>query len=166
MEHWYLVYTKPQKEKFVIRQVEDRGFEVFYPILQFERGYSRGIRAEPYFPHYVFVRLDLESGFASNLRWLAGVRTIVHFGGGPAVVPDSVVDQLRQRLQPYEHKVLRKSEWLFKPGQRVLVTGGPFAGLEAVFQRGLKSSERVQILLHTLGAWTRTEINGRDIKPV
>ena len=75
MEHWYLVYTKPQKETFVVRQVADRGFAVFHPILQFERGYNRGIRVEPYFPNYVFVRLELESSFSSDLRWLAGVRT-------------------------------------------------------------------------------------------
>lgn len=166
MEHWHVVYTKPNKEGFVIRQLEDRGFEVFYPVLQFERGYNRGIRIEPYFPHYVFVRVDLTTGATSDLRWLAGVRTIVHFGGGPAVVPDAVVQLLRNRLHPYEHKVLRKSEWQFKSGQHLLITGGPFAGLEGVFQQGLKGPERVQILLYALGSWTRAEISVRDIKPL
>ena len=165
-EHWYLVYVKPHKETFVIRQLEDRGFGIFFPVLQFDRGYNRGIRIEPYFPHYVFVRADLDSTLARDLRWLAGVRTLVHFGGGPSIVPDAVIELLRERLEPLQHKVLRKSEWLFKPGQRVLVTDGPFAGLEAVFQKGLRGTERVQVLLHVLGSWTRTEINGRDLKPV
>ena len=165
MPHWYLIFTKPHKETMVVRQLEDRHHDVFFPTLQFERGYNRGIRVEPYFPHYVFARLDLESNHAGDLRWLAGVRTMVHFGNGPAIVPDAVIELLRQRLQPYEHKVLRKSEWLFKPGQRVLITNGPFAGLEAVFQKGLKGSERVHVLLQILGSWTRTEIGTRDLKP-
>ena len=98
MLHWYLIFTKPHKETLVVRQLEDRGFEVFFPTLQFERGYNRGIRLEPYFPHYLFARIDLQSGRTGDLRWLAGVRTIVHFGGGPAIVPDAVVETLRQSL--------------------------------------------------------------------
>jgi len=161
MENWYVIYTKPHKEPLVNRQLEDRDVEVFFPTLQFDRGYNRGIRLEPFFPHYLFVKTDLMSGIMGDLRWLAGV----HFENRPAIVPDAIIDLLRERLQPYEDKVLRRSEWLFKPGQRVIVTKGPFAGFEAIFQKGLNGSERAQILLKLLGSWNRAEINSRDLKP-
>jgi transcription elongation factor/antiterminator RfaH len=166
MKNWYLIYTNPRKERYVVRQLEDRGIEVFYPILQFQRGYRRGIRVEPYFPQYVFVRIDLASACAKDLRWMAGVRKLVHFDGRPAIVPDVVVNLLRDRLSRLEHEVMSESEWRFKPGQRVLVVDGPLSGVEAIFQKGLRSSVRVQVLLHMLGTWTRTEIDGRKIRPV
>ena len=166
MKLWYLIYTKPHKEPLVNRQLADCGVDVYFPTLQFDRGYHRGTRLEPFFPHYVFVQLDMMSNWGGNLQWLVGVRTVVHFAGKPAIVPEAVIDALRQRLQPYEDKVLRRGEWLFKPGQRVLITNGPFKGLEAVFQQGLNGAERVQILLQILGAWTRAEISSYDLQPL
>lgn len=165
MENWYVIYTKPHKEQLVNRQLEDRGVEVFFPTLQFNRSYNRGIRLEPFFPHYLFLKIDLMADPAGDLRWLTGVRTLVQFENRPAVVPDEIIDLLRQRLQPYEAKVLRRSEWLFKPGQRVIVTNGPLAGFEAIFQKGLNGSERAQILLKLLGSWSRAELDSRDLKP-
>ncbi|MEZ4867700.1 MAG: transcription termination/antitermination NusG family protein [Caldilineaceae bacterium] len=164
MEEWYLIYTKPHKEPIVNRQLEDRGVEVFFPTLQFDRGYNRGIRLEPFFPHYLFARLDLRSAGVGDLRWLMGVRTVVHFDARPAIVPDAVIEMLQERLQPYGAKVMRRSEWLFKPGQRVTIVNGPFAGFEALFQKGLNGTDRVQILLNMLGTWTRAEISSQDLK--
>lgn len=166
MKLWYLIYTKPHKEPLVNRQLEDRGLDVYFPTLQFDRGYNRGIRLEPFFPHYLFAHIDMMADWIGDLRWLVGVRTIVHFEGRPSIVPESVIDALRQRLDPYDNKVLRRGEWLFKPGQRVIITNGPFTGIEAIFQQGLKGAERVQILLEILGSWTRTEISSYHIKPI
>jgi len=164
VEQWYLIYTKPHKEPIVNRQLEDRGLEVFFPTLQFDRGYNRGVRLEPFFPHYLFAQIDMLADRVGDLKWLMGIRTVVHFDARPAIVPDAVIEMLRQRLQPYEAKVVRRSEWLFKPGQRVTITRGPFAGFEAVFQKGLNGADRVQILLNMLGTWTRAEISGQDLK--
>ena len=40
----------------------------------------------------------------------------------------------------------------FKPGEEVLIKGGPFQGLNAVFEKELKGIERVSILLKTINA--------------
>lgn len=165
MKAWYLIYTKPHKEPLVNRQLTDWGIDVYFPTIQVERGYQRGLRLEPFFPHYLFAHLDRTALSGVNLQWLAGVRTLVHFDGKPAIVPTAVIAALQQRLQPYERRVLRRSEWLFKPGQRVRISNGPLKGLEAIFQQGLNGSERVQILLQLLGTWTRAEISSHDIEP-
>lgn len=166
MQKWYVMYTKPQKETFVNRQLEDRGVETFFPYLQFDRGYGRGIRLEPFFPHYLFFCAELELPEISMLRWLPGVRALVHVDNQPAVVPDPVIEALRLRLQPLAQRVLHKSEWLFEPGQPVLITGGPFEGLEAIFQRGLSGQERAQVFLQMVGRWTRAEMDIRWLKPL
>lgn len=161
---WYVMYTKPQREALVNRQLEDRDVETYFPFLQFDRGYGRGIRLEPFFPHYLFFRADLASPEVTGLNWLPGVRSIVHVDNHPVEVPEPVIDQLRRRLQPLGKRVLHKSEWLFSPGQTVTITGGPFQGLEAVFQRGLSGQERAQVLIHLLGQWTRTELDIQLLK--
>ena len=43
----------------------------------------------------------------------------------------------------------------YKAGESVMVREGPFSGLEAIFERGLKGSDRVAILLELLGRQTR-----------
>jgi len=166
MQQWHLVYTKPQREPLVNRQLEDRGLETFFPYLQYERGYGRGIRLEPFFPHYLFVKVDLQAKEANGLTWLAGVRSLVNFDGQPVRVPEPIVETLRMRLMPYSDKVLDRVELLFQPGDTVAVTTGPFAGMEGIFQKGLNGQQRVQILLKLLGGWTRVELDAKQIEPM
>lgn len=159
MLHWHLIYTKPNQEPLVNRQLEARDLEVYFPVLQFERGHRRGIGLEPFFPHYLFVKVDLLSSHATGLRWLAGVRKIVEVDNQPVIVPEAVIESLHQRLDPMMKRVLRKSEWLFQPGQKVYITDGPFKHFSAVFQRGLSGEQRVQVLISFLGSTVRTSVN-------
>ena len=166
MNSWYVLHTKPKQEAVVNRQLEDRGLDVFFPTLQFDRGYSRGIRIEPFFPHYLFVNVDLEASEATGLRWMPGVRTIVHFDSQPAAVPESIVEDLRNRLEPFEDRGLRKGEWFFKPGQQLRVTDGPFKGMDAIFQKDVGAQGRVQVLMSVLGQLTRTELLADQLETV
>ncbi|RME59454.1 MAG: hypothetical protein D6790_10665 [Caldilineae bacterium] len=165
MDAWHLLYVKPHKEPQVNRLLQDRGVETFFPIVQIERGYGRGIRIEPFFPHYLFFRADLETPEGAAVRWQPGVRTIVHFGGRPAVVPDEVIAHLQARFVPLQEQVLHPAEWIYKPGQRVEIKAGPFAGLEAIFHRAVKGKDRAVILLNCLGAWNRAEVPLQHIAP-
>jgi transcription antitermination factor NusG len=166
VQQWYVMYTKPHKEALVNRQLEDRGVETFFPFLQFERGYGRGIRLEPFFPNYLFFCANLAQPAVHALRWLPGVRSIVYVDHIPAAVPEPVIQALRARLQPLAHRVLHKSEWLFEPGQPVSIIDGPLEGLEAVFHKGLSGQERAQVMVHWVGRWTRAELDLRLIKPL
>jgi transcriptional antiterminator RfaH len=164
VQEWHLIYTKPHQEPLVNRQLEDRGLETFFPYLQYDRGYGRGVGLEAFFPHYLFVKVDLAAKEANGLTWLAGVRNLVSYDGRPVAVPEQVVAALQARLLPYADKVLDKKELLFQPGDQVAVVSGPFAGLEGVFQKGLKGPQRVQILLDLLGGWTRVDVDARQLE--
>lgn len=158
MQQWHAIYTQPRREVLVNRQLEDRELEVYFPVLQIDRGYRRGIRLEPFFPHYLFVKVDLTSPQAYGLRWLPGIRSIVETDNQPTIVPESVIQMLKQRLDSATKRVMRKSEWLFQPGQKVVITHGPFKGFEAVFQQGLSGDQRVQILLTCMGPAVRLNV--------
>lgn len=164
MRQWHLIYTKARSEVLVQEQLENRDVENYLPLLALDRGYRRGVRYEPFFPHYIFVCVDLQSNEANGLPWLPGVRCIVHFDERPAVVPDEMIAMLRAKLDPMTDKVLRKSEWIFQPGQPVKIKRGAFEGLDAIFQKQLNGKDRVLILLDMLGKWVRTKISVDDLK--
>jgi len=163
MLYWHAIYTQPRREVLVNRQLENRDLEVYFPVLQFDRGHGRGIRLEPFFPHYLFVKADLMAASAYGLRWLPGVRTIVETDNQPVIIPDSVIATLQQRLESATKRVMRKHEWLFQPGQKVLITNGPFKGFEAVFQSGLNGDQRVQILLNCLSSALRLQVDAQHL---
>ena len=159
VEHWYAVYTQPKRESLVCRELEGLGLEVYFPVLQFDRGYHRGVRLEPFFPNYLFVKVDLTAKNAANLRWMPGLRNIVGGGDEPAVLPDSVIASLHLRLDRAMKRDLRKGDRLFHAGQKVTVVEGPFKGFEAVFERGLNGEQRVQILLETISSSIRANVS-------
>ncbi len=155
---WYLLHTNHGKEKIVVGQLEGFDVDLFCPMVKIDRGHRRGIREEALFPHYLFVHADILADNLPSLAYLPGVRTLVHFGGRPAVVPDAIIAQLQERLAQREPK-RTLADHLFKPGQPIRVRSGPFAGLDAVFQQGLKGTERAQVLIDVLGSLSRVELD-------
>ncbi len=166
MYNWHLIFTKPQKETQVNRLIQNRDLETFFPAVQINRGYGRGMKVQPFFPHYLFFRADLTQENTTGLQWLPGVRSLVSFGGRPAIVPDQIVAALRQQFEVKFAQTLHPAELLYKPGDEVRIVNGPFKGLEAIFQKGLNGTDRVQILLNLLGRWNETHVNLSDLGSV
>ncbi len=163
MKNWHVLYTKPNKEHLVYQQLEDKGIATFFPYIEVDRGYRRGIRLEPVFPHYLFLHIDLEAPEAYGLTWLVGVRHLVNFEGRPARVSEAVIDALQTRLARYTNKKVDEVAVRFAPGETVRIVSGPMAGLEGIFQQGINGSQRVQILLNMLGQWNRAELKASQL---
>lgn len=53
-----------------------------------------------------------------------------------------------------------------KPGDTVKINEGPFSGLEAVFEKTMKGSERVAVLLDILGRQTRLVLPSETIEKI
>lgn len=144
---WYLVHTKPRQEAIALTHLERQGYPCYLPRLAVEkirRGKAQVVQ-EALFPRYLFVRLDAsgQGQSWSPIRSTLGVSTLVRFGGQPAKVDDALVDLLRGR----EHE--RPLQTLFEPGDAVVITQGPFAGLEAIYQTA-DAERRTMILLEIL----------------
>src|ERR1039457_4035442 len=59
--NWYAVYTAPQHEKSVLRQLTIREIETFLPTYETVRGWKNRQRIRltlPLFPTYLFVRIN------------------------------------------------------------------------------------------------------------
>jgi len=81
----------------------------------------------------------------SPIRSTKGVSRLVRFGAEPARIDDALVDLLRAN----EASVLTEPERLFKPGERVQLTQGPFAGIEGIYQMA-DGDRRVMVLIELM----------------
>lgn len=146
-ESWYLVHTKPRQEDVALANLERQGYECYLPQMRIERIRRRKaeIATEPMFPRYLFVRLDSSDQCKSwsPIRSTLGVSQLVHFGARAAKVDDALVELLRQREQAMP------LDAMFHSGDSVIITDGPFAGIEAIYQTA-DADRRAFILLEIL----------------
>jgi transcriptional antiterminator RfaH len=154
---WYALRSKPRKEEVVWRQARDQGFEVFYPRLRVHTVNPRARKIRPYFPGYLFVRVDIESSGLSVFQWMPHATGLVSFGGEPATVPDNLIAAIRQRIEEIDAAGGEVFDGL-KPGEVVTINYGPFEGYEAIFDARLPGSERVRVLLQLLSNQRRVPV--------
>jgi transcriptional antiterminator RfaH len=146
---WYALKSHPHKEELLQYQVEAQGFEVFYPRIQVQPVNPRSRKIRPYFPGYLFVLADLEVSGTSLFQWMPYTTGLVAFGGEPSVVPEALIAGIRQRIGAIKKAGGELFDGL-KPGDAVLIQGGPFEGYGAIFDTKIHGSERVRVLLKIL----------------
>jgi len=163
---WYVLRVKPHKERSVCTQIELSKLEVYFPVLKVKPVNPRAARERPYFPGYMFVKLDLAEMGTNALRWLPGTLGLVSFGGMPAKVPPNLIQEIKTRLVTIEaHGGLALEK--LQQGDRVRITGGVFAGYEAIFDTRLPGKQRVQVLLSFLSSAPQPlKLDASDIKKV
>ncbi len=162
VEAWYCVRTHPKHEHIVSAGLaRTLGLEVFHPRLKLERATRRGVVRiiEPVFPGYVFARCVLGEKL-DLIRYVNGVSNLVHFGRKIPVVPDGIVEELRQCFESEEP--LPVEEHLY-PGAEVTVAEGAFMGSQGVVVKVLPARRRVQILLEFLGRTTVAEVDRKSL---
>lgn len=148
--NWYLVRTKPQKERWVQDQLKNIAAEAFLPLLRGRsRCFGRSITTiKPLFPCYLFAYFNLRERYF-DVKYTVGVHSLISVGGEPVVVPTAIIDEIKRRGTD---GVVELPPRKLDPGQKIRIVDGPFRDLEAIFDRYLSGSERVAILLDAIGA--------------
>lgn len=165
MEQWYTLHTKPNAEYQVVAALQQRDVQTYLPEMEIPRGRRKGRGKKPFFPCYVFSKIDFEVVGVSQVQWTPGLRRIVSFGDRPVPLPDEVIGLIRHRLGEVE----ANGGWpihTFKSGDTVRITNGPFRNMLAIFEGPTTPSERVQILLDILGHASRVQIDVHDLEIV
>jgi transcriptional antiterminator RfaH len=150
--NWYLVRTKPQKERWVQDQLKSISEEAFLPLLRSRtRCFGRIITTvKPLFPSYLFAYFNLQERYF-DVKYTAGVHSLVSVGGESVTVPATIIDEIKRRGT---EGIVELAPRRLDPGQKIRIVDGPFRDIEAIFDRYLSGSERVAILLDALGAST------------
>lgn len=143
---WYAVRTKPRRELFAAAQLERAGLEVYVPQLRVNRRHGKVAVHEPFFPGYLFAQLDPARSEIHLANYTPGVVQVVGYGGEPWPVPESLVTSIRERLTRGNAQQVNG----YRRGDRVIVTHGPLAGIEAIFECNLTATGRVRVLIQML----------------
>jgi len=155
---WHVLFTKPRMEHRVSETLAGRDIDVFLPVLWYH-GKRGDLLDKPFFPRYLFARLDWEHTGVRDVQWTPGLTRVVAFMGKPAWLPDDRIAYLRDTLECLDGDAFLA----LKPGERVRIKRGPFAELEAVFDRQLNGERRVAVLLEILGRQTCVVLNAEDV---
>ena len=164
MRAWYLIYSKPQRERLALENLERQGYPSYLPLIRNRRRRKGRFVSiiEPMFPRYLFVHLSDETDNWGPIRSTIGVANMVRFGMQAARVPDSLIEMLQGRD---EEGVQTLAPPELKPGDQVRIVEGVMAGYEAIFQ-ARTSKERVVLLLQLAQDRTaRIQVSAHDIEP-
>ena len=159
-----MVQTKPQQEALAIAHLEPQGMTTYCPKFQQESIRQRQVkvRTVPLFPRYVFV---LANGVAQQqmhkIRSTVGVSQLIKVGEEPCTLDATVM----QNIIVMEASHLQYIDRYFKADDAVLITGGLYQGLEAVYQMD-DGMARAVVLLNLLQHPTRLSIDKTKLKKI
>jgi hypothetical protein len=107
-------------------------------------------------------RLKLGDGMTPPIRYTGqGITNLIHLGYLPARVPDEIIAGIRAREVRGAVEIPKSSG--LKPGDHVKILGGPFRG-QLAFYAGMKSHQRVEVLLALLGSQQRVILTRADVE--
>lgn len=106
--NWYVVYTQPQFEKKVTRNLMAVGIESLCPLLKVRKQWvgRKKMISEPLFPSYVFVKVSPQEH--SLLRLTTGVINLVYWLGKPAVIKEEETIVIQRFIKDHESISLQK----------------------------------------------------------
>ena len=157
-----MAQTKPQQETLAIAHLEQQGMTTYCPKFQQESIRRRQVKVNtvPLFSRYVFVLADLNAKeTVHTIRSTVGVSRLIKVGDQPSTVKSDVIDQIRV----LEANHLQHIDQHFKADDAVLITGGLYQGLEAVYQMD-DDMARAVVLLNLLQHPTRLTIDKTQLK--
>ncbi|HEX7332887.1 MAG TPA: transcription termination/antitermination NusG family protein [Pyrinomonadaceae bacterium] len=159
---WYVVHTNPKQEERVNANLRAWGVETVNAKLRTRR-YNEftgapSILTKPLFPRYVFAKFNACKQLA-KICFTRGVHNVVSFGGQPALVDESVIQIVTDRID--KDGYVKTGDNLNR-GDKVIIRAGPLRDFIGVFEQELKDSERISVLLTTINYQGRAVVS-RDL---
>jgi transcriptional antiterminator RfaH len=153
---WYVLRTKRNQEARAVSNLRRWGIPTLAPKIREFRGSSSSSgrsRIAALFPSYVFAQFEAETLLA-KVRLTRGISDVVGFGEAATAVDDAIIALIQGRLD--EEDFVRLPE--LKAGDPVEIVDGPLRSLAGVFERTVSASDRIVIMLTTLGGQTRVQV--------
>lgn len=151
MDRFYVVQTKPQKERLAVQEIENQGFAVFYPVIRHLPKVIKGklyeARTSPLFPKYLFVQFNPDYDQWRSLNGTRGVvRVMCMDEERPSPVPLLSMSALLRTGGVIEEQ---SAGLPFSPSDVVEFVEGAMKGCQGIVQ--LCTHDRVSLLMNLLG---------------
>jgi transcriptional antiterminator RfaH len=163
---WYLVQTHSRQEDRAESNLRSFGIETLAPKYKDRRrNFYTGevtLYARPLFPSYIFARF-IAKELHKKVRNTRGIRRLVSFGDSPTVVDEEIIAMIQSRIG--DDGFARIDEDI-QPGDKVIIKDGPLRAFTGIFERGMNSTDRVRILLLTVGYQAHVEIERDMVKKI
>ncbi len=154
--NWYVLQTKPKKEKDVESQLVKATYEVFLPKTQ---GLHTPI---PLFPSYLFIRASFDvPHYLRMVRFTRGVRGILGDESGPQPLSSLIVEALREQTKDGS---LIAEDLLFQEGDEVTVKKGILKDLKGMIQKNLPAQRRIKVLFKWLHGSIKADFKYTDLE--
>jgi transcriptional antiterminator RfaH len=156
---WYVIHTKPKNEERAAINLATLELKTFSPRMKV-RSYDAysgksTYLSKPLFPQYIFARFEVES-MLHKVRFTRGVHNVLSMDGAPTPVSEEIIEHIKAQREP--DGFIRIGERL-RPGDRVTIMDGPMKNLCGIFEKEMKDSERVSILLTAISFQGRVLID-------
>jgi transcriptional antiterminator RfaH len=156
---WHLLLCKPNQNHIALRNLKRLGFDLFMPRHLVERRVKGIVQRElrPLFGGYLFLNMNPSEPRWYDARTASGVSKIIgHSTGGPSVVPPDIIAGLMHRC---DHEgLIQKTVNEFSEGDRVRITGGPFANFITTIEK-IDPDRRLHVLLELMGRPTKVLVD-------
>lgn len=156
---WCVVQTHVHSENRAAAHLLRQGYDVYLPRYLKRRRHARRVETvpAPLFPRYLFVGFDLNVARWRSIQSTQGVSCLVCNSNEPALLPESVLAELRRREDDngFIRLDLRPQ---YAPGDKVRVVDGVFGDSFGLFE-GIADRDRVAILLDLLGRKVRVVLD-------
>ena len=147
--HWYAIHTHPKQEERANSNLQAWGVKTLSPLIRQSRaskfGNKPGYVIKPLFPQYIFANFVARTCL-SKVWYTRGVSNVVNFGDWIAVIDDAAIAFIESQLG--SDNVVRLGE--LKHGDKVRINQGPFQSLTGIFEKNIKGTERVMLLLEAI----------------
>ena len=124
---WIAVYTKPRHEKSVEKNLKNKGYDVYLPMLKERRKWSDRKKwvLFPLFRSYIFVKVEIKNSLF--VLQTPGVVKIVKFREKISVIPYDIIKSIRLMI---EGGYSPAATDYFIKGNPVQIKDGPLKGIE------------------------------------
>jgi len=158
---WFAIQTRYRFEKKVAAQLEQKGCEVYLPMLIERHKWSDRQKniALPLFPGYAFVHIDPSREARAQVLQTFGLIGFVNFGALILPVPAMQIANLQ---------LLLSGKTTFSPypfilsGKRVRIRGGCLHGVEGILLQ--QDSKKLIISIDAIRRSVAIEISGYDLE--
>lgn len=157
--NWYLVFTKPNEEAKVERQFADAKIEHLFPKIRTSRLRMRKLITvtEPFFPRYMFIRIDLEDNFRL-IKYTRGVVGFVDFGNGPVTVDESIIKEIKAK-EKNGYIEVNNNNRKYRKNDLLRIKRGVLKDIDVIFDGYLSGEERVSLLINNVSSNIKLNIN-------